>query len=82
MKWNALRSLDMYARAEEHLTTQTLSGALVSLAGLSLMVILFIAELMHFLSPHTVHHLQVCWGCRLCRERIVIQGPCLSLDPE
>mmetsp|Transcript_49667 Transcript_49667/g.94914 ORF Transcript_49667/g.94914 Transcript_49667/m.94914 type:complete len:344 (-) Transcript_49667:178-1209(-) len=59
MKWNALRSLDMYARAEEHLTTQTLSGALVSLAGLSLMVILFVAELMHFLSPHTVHHLQV-----------------------
>lgn len=59
MKLTALRHLDAYARAEEHLTTQTLSGAVVSVLGLTLMAILFVAELLAFAAPQLSHAMAV-----------------------
>jgi len=59
MKLSALRRLDAYARAEDHLTTQTLSGAVVSVAGMALMAILFVAEVMAFAAPVLSHEMAV-----------------------
>lgn len=57
MKWAA--RLDAYARAEEHLTTQTLSGAVVSIVGFTLMAVLFMAEVYHFATPRALHEMTV-----------------------
>eukprot|EP00959_Pyramimonas_sp_CCMP1952_P376451 7885186-Pyramimonas_sp.AAC.1 len=59
MKFSALRNFDAYARAEEHLTTQTLSGAIVSVSGFALMLLLFASELAQFWQPLRMHEMTV-----------------------
>mmetsp|Transcript_32124 Transcript_32124/g.44540 ORF Transcript_32124/g.44540 Transcript_32124/m.44540 type:complete len:338 (+) Transcript_32124:258-1271(+) len=59
MKFSALRNLDAYARAEEHLTTQTISGAVVSVVSGIFMLLLFCNELYTFYQPLTLHELAV-----------------------
>ena len=59
MKFSALRKFDAYARAEEHLTTQTLSGAIVSVSGFAIMLLLFASELTQFWQPLKMHEMTV-----------------------
>mmetsp|Transcript_42676 Transcript_42676/g.51817 ORF Transcript_42676/g.51817 Transcript_42676/m.51817 type:complete len:356 (-) Transcript_42676:115-1182(-) len=58
-KWSALRHLDAYSTAEDHLLQQTASGALVSVIGISLMVMLFANELNVYLTPYTEYEMAV-----------------------
>ncbi|XP_024181881.1 endoplasmic reticulum-Golgi intermediate compartment protein 3 isoform X1 [Rosa chinensis] len=51
----ALKSLDAFPRAEEHLLQKTQSGAFVSVVGLLIMATLFLHELRYYLSSYTVH---------------------------
>ncbi|KAL0366343.1 UNVERIFIED_CONTAM: Endoplasmic reticulum-Golgi intermediate compartment protein 3 [Sesamum radiatum] len=55
----ALRSLDAFPRAEEHLLQKTKSGAIVSIVGLIIMATLFLHELTYYLSTYTVHQMAV-----------------------
>ncbi|XP_059653538.1 uncharacterized protein LOC132300470 isoform X1 [Cornus florida] len=55
----ALKSLDAFPRAEEHLLQKTQSGALVSIIGLVIMATLFLHELRYYLSTYTVHQMAV-----------------------
>ncbi|XP_057954835.1 uncharacterized protein LOC131148894 [Malania oleifera] len=55
----ALRSLDAFPRAEEHLLQKTQSGALVSIIGLVIMATLFLHELGYYLTTQTVHQMSV-----------------------
>ncbi|XP_050381247.1 uncharacterized protein LOC126798349 isoform X2 [Argentina anserina] len=55
----ALRSLDAFPRAEEHLLQKTQSGAFVSVVGLVIMATLFLHELTYYLSSYTVHQMSV-----------------------
>nr|XP_011467640.1 PREDICTED: endoplasmic reticulum-Golgi intermediate compartment protein 3 isoform X1 [Fragaria vesca subsp. vesca] len=51
----ALKSLDAFPRAEDHLLQKTQSGAFVSVVGLVIMATLFLHELTYYLSSYTVH---------------------------
>ncbi|CAN6707887.1 unnamed protein product [Malus baccata var. baccata] len=53
----ALKSLDAFPRAEEHLLQKTQSGALVSVVGLLIMATLFVHELRYYLTTYTVHQM-------------------------
>ncbi|XP_022740373.1 endoplasmic reticulum-Golgi intermediate compartment protein 3-like isoform X3 [Durio zibethinus] len=55
----AIKSLDAFPRAEEHLLQKTQSGALVSIVGLVIMAALFIHELTYYLTTYTVHQMSV-----------------------
>ncbi|XP_047338008.1 endoplasmic reticulum-Golgi intermediate compartment protein 3-like [Impatiens glandulifera] len=55
----AIRSIDAFPRAEEHLLQKTQSGALVSIVGLVIMVTLFFHELGYYLTTYTVHEMAV-----------------------
>ncbi|XP_010525179.1 PREDICTED: endoplasmic reticulum-Golgi intermediate compartment protein 3-like isoform X2 [Tarenaya hassleriana] len=55
----ALRSLDAFPRAEDHLLQKTQSGAIVSVIGLVVMVTLFLHELSYYLNTVTVHQMSV-----------------------
>lgn len=55
----ALKSLDAFPRAEEHLLQKTQSGALVSVVGLVIMATLFVHELGYYISTYTVHQMSV-----------------------
>ncbi|KAL9143951.1 hypothetical protein ABFS82_14G267700 [Erythranthe guttata] len=55
----ALKSLDAFPRAEEHLMLKTKSGALVSIIGLVIMATLFLHELTYYISTYTVHQMSV-----------------------
>ncbi|XP_010532527.1 PREDICTED: endoplasmic reticulum-Golgi intermediate compartment protein 3 [Tarenaya hassleriana] len=55
----ALRSLDAFPRAEDHLLQKTQSGAIVSIIGLVIMATLFLHELSYYLNTITVHKLSV-----------------------
>lgn len=55
----ALKSLDAFPRAEEHLLQKTQSGALVSIIGLVIMAMLFMHELRYYLTTYTVHQMSV-----------------------
>ncbi|EXC35017.1 hypothetical protein L484_017718 [Morus notabilis] len=55
----ALKSLDAFPRAEEHLLQKTRSGALVSIVGLVIMAMLFMHELRYYLTTYTVHQMSV-----------------------
>ncbi|KAL0322919.1 UNVERIFIED_CONTAM: Endoplasmic reticulum-Golgi intermediate compartment protein 3 [Sesamum angustifolium] len=55
----ALKSLDAFPRAEEHLLQKTKSGAIVSIVGLIIMATLFLHELTYYLSTYTVHQLRL-----------------------
>ncbi|CAN6701742.1 unnamed protein product [Malus baccata var. baccata] len=55
----ALKSLDAFPRAEEHLLQKTQSGALVSVVGLLIMATLFVHELRYYLTTYTVHQMAV-----------------------
>ncbi|KAJ8759752.1 hypothetical protein K2173_009853 [Erythroxylum novogranatense] len=55
----AVKSLDAFPRAEEHLLQKTRSGALVSVVGLVIMATLFFHELTYYLSTYTVHQMAV-----------------------
>lgn len=55
----ALKSLDAFPRAEDHLLQKTQSGAFVSIVGLVIMATLFIHELKYYLSTYTVHQMAV-----------------------
>ncbi|MBA0769114.1 hypothetical protein Gotri_017879, partial [Gossypium trilobum] len=55
----AIKNLDAFPRAEEHLLQKTQSGALVSIVGLVIMATLFFHELTYYLSTYTVHQMSV-----------------------
>ncbi|KAK1404805.1 Endoplasmic reticulum vesicle transporter [Heracleum sosnowskyi] len=55
----ALRSLDAFPRAEDHLMQKTQSGAFVSVLGLVIMTTLFVHELRYYLTTYTVHQMSV-----------------------
>uniref|UniRef100_A0A6N2K8G8 Endoplasmic reticulum vesicle transporter C-terminal domain-containing protein n=1 Tax=Salix viminalis TaxID=40686 RepID=A0A6N2K8G8_SALVM len=55
----AIKKLDAFPRAEEHLLQKTQSGALVSIIGLVTMATLFYHELSYYLTPYTVHQMSV-----------------------
>ncbi|KAK4782750.1 hypothetical protein SAY86_007124 [Trapa natans] len=55
----ALKSLDAFPRAEDHLLQKTQSGALVSIVGLAIMATLFLHELKYYLTTYTVHQMSV-----------------------
>ncbi|PON36242.1 Endoplasmic reticulum vesicle transporter, C-terminal [Parasponia andersonii] len=55
----AIKSLDAFPRAEEHLLQKTQSGALVSIVGLVIMATLFMHELRYYLTTYTVHQMSV-----------------------
>ncbi|KAL3634054.1 hypothetical protein CASFOL_021108 [Castilleja foliolosa] len=55
----ALKSLDAFPRAEEHLLQKTKSGAFVSVVGLVIMATLFLHELSYYLSTYTVNQMTV-----------------------
>ncbi|MBA0714710.1 hypothetical protein Golax_013669 [Gossypium laxum] len=55
----AIKNLDAFPRAEEHLLLKTQSGALVSIVGLVIMATLFFHELTYYLSTYTVHQMSV-----------------------
>ncbi|KAJ6408480.1 hypothetical protein OIU84_011740 [Salix udensis] len=55
----AIKKLDAFPRAEEHLLQKTQSGALVSIIGIVTMATLFYHELSYYLTPYTVHQMSV-----------------------
>ncbi|XP_057773335.1 uncharacterized protein LOC130992634 isoform X1 [Salvia miltiorrhiza] len=55
----ALRNIDAFPRAEDHLLQKTKSGAFVSIVGLVIMATLFVHELTYYLSTYTVHQMSV-----------------------
>lgn len=55
----AIKKLDAFPRAEEHLLQKTQSGAIVSIFGLVIMATLFLHELRYYLSTYTVHQMSV-----------------------
>ncbi|KAL2938866.1 Endoplasmic reticulum-Golgi intermediate compartment protein 3 [Bienertia sinuspersici] len=55
----AIKKLDAFPRAEEHLLKKTQSGAIVSIIGLVIMATLFIHELRYYLSTYTVNQMSV-----------------------
>ncbi|KAJ8770388.1 hypothetical protein K2173_015002 [Erythroxylum novogranatense] len=55
----AIKSLDAFPRAEDHLLQKTQSGAFVSVVGLVIMATLFVHELSYYLSTYTVHQMSV-----------------------
>ncbi|VVA98771.1 unnamed protein product [Arabis nemorensis] len=55
----ALRSIDAFPRAEDHLLQKTQSGAVVSIVGLFIMATLFLHELSYYLNTLTVHQMSV-----------------------
>ncbi|CAK7340358.1 unnamed protein product [Dovyalis caffra] len=55
----AIKSLDAFPRAEEHLMQKTQAGALVSVIGLVIMATLFYHELSYYLTTYTVHQMSV-----------------------
>ncbi|KAL9361208.1 hypothetical protein Peur_043993 [Populus x canadensis] len=55
----AIKKLDAFPRAEEHLLQKTQSGALVSIIGLVTMATLFYHELAYYLTTYTVHQMSV-----------------------
>ncbi|GAB2242841.1 hypothetical protein Droror1_Dr00019616 [Drosera rotundifolia] len=55
----AIKKLDAFPRAEDHLLQKTQSGALVSIMGLLIMATLFLHELRYYLSTYTVHQMSV-----------------------
>ncbi|CAB4305053.1 unnamed protein product [Prunus armeniaca] len=55
----ALKSLDAFPRAEEHLLQKTQTGAVVSVVGLLIMATLFVHELRYYLTTYTVHQMSV-----------------------
>lgn len=55
----ALKSLDAFPRAEEHLLQKTKSGAFVSIVGLVIMATLFFHELTYYISTYTIHQMEV-----------------------
>ncbi|PIA39797.1 hypothetical protein AQUCO_02600334v1 [Aquilegia coerulea] len=55
----ALKSLDAFPRAEDHLMQKTQTGAVVSIIGLSIMAILFLHELTYYITTYTVHQMSV-----------------------
>uniref|UniRef100_A0A3Q7J299 Endoplasmic reticulum vesicle transporter N-terminal domain-containing protein n=1 Tax=Solanum lycopersicum TaxID=4081 RepID=A0A3Q7J299_SOLLC len=55
----ALRAIDAFPRAEEHLLLKTKFGAFVSIVGLLIMVTLFLHELSYYLNIYTVHQMSV-----------------------
>ncbi|XP_023549502.1 endoplasmic reticulum-Golgi intermediate compartment protein 3 isoform X2 [Cucurbita pepo subsp. pepo] len=55
----AIKSLDAFPRAEEHLLQKTQTGALVSVVGLVIMATLFLHELRYYLTTYTVHQMSV-----------------------
>ncbi|KAG6771084.1 hypothetical protein POTOM_022430 [Populus tomentosa] len=55
----AIKKLDAFPRAEEHLLQKTQSGALVSIIGLVTMTTLFYHELAYYLTTYTVHQMSV-----------------------
>lgn len=59
MRLQALKYLDAFPRAEEHLLQKTKSGAVVSIIGLSIMATLFVHELQYYLETYTVHQMAV-----------------------
>ncbi|GMH12505.1 hypothetical protein Nepgr_014346 [Nepenthes gracilis] len=55
----AIKKLDAFPRAEEHLLQKTRSGAIVSIIGMLIMATLFLHELRYYLSTYTVHQMSV-----------------------
>lgn len=58
-RWQAIKNLDAFPRAEDHLMQKTSSGAAVSAVGLFIMAILFVHELRFYLETVTIHEMSV-----------------------
>ena len=56
---SSLRRLSAYPRAQEHLTTQTTTGAVVTLMGIVIALVLFVNETALSLRPATVQRMDV-----------------------
>ncbi|CAI5509404.1 unnamed protein product [Closterium sp. Naga37s-1] len=54
-KWGAISKLHAFPKAEDHLTQKTLSGAIVTLLGGAIMVLLLAHELSSVLTPEPGH---------------------------
>ncbi|KAK1393408.1 Endoplasmic reticulum vesicle transporter, C-terminal [Heracleum sosnowskyi] len=55
----AIKNLDAFPRAEDHLLQRTQSGALVSVIGLVIISTLFLHELKYYFTTYTVHEMAV-----------------------
>ncbi|KAL7258232.1 hypothetical protein ACSBR1_004366 [Camellia fascicularis] len=55
----AIKNLDAFPRAEEHLLQKTQSGAVVSIVGLVIIASLFLHELRYYITTYTVHQMVV-----------------------
>ncbi|XP_028064485.1 endoplasmic reticulum-Golgi intermediate compartment protein 3 [Camellia sinensis] len=55
----AIKNLDAFPRAEEHLLQKTQSGAVVSIVGLVIIASLFLHELRYYITTYTVHQMAV-----------------------
>ncbi|GJP41144.1 hypothetical protein CLOM_g828 [Closterium sp. NIES-68] len=58
-KWGAISKLHAFPKAEDHLTQKTLSGAIVTLLGVAIMVVLFAHELSFVLTPEVHEEMAV-----------------------
>ncbi|CAK9176466.1 unnamed protein product [Ilex paraguariensis] len=56
---SAIKALDAFPRAEDHLMQKTQTGAFVSIIGLVIMATLFLHELRYYLTTYTVHQMAV-----------------------
>ena len=56
---SSLSSLSAYPRIEEHVVHKTTTGAIVSLSGLMLMLVLFVSEFLSFVQPVQKQKMQV-----------------------
>ncbi|CAK9229104.1 unnamed protein product [Sphagnum troendelagicum] len=59
LRFQAIRNLDAFPRAQDHLVQKTSSGAAVSIIGLIIMATLFVHELRFYLQTVTVHEMSV-----------------------
>ncbi|CAI5521234.1 unnamed protein product [Closterium sp. Naga37s-1] len=58
-KWGAISKLHAFPKAEDHLTQKTLSGAIVTLLGVAIMVVLFAHELSFVFTPEVHEEMAV-----------------------
>jgi hypothetical protein len=59
LRFQDIRNLDAFPRAQDHLVQKTSSGAAVSIIGLIIMATLFVHELRFYLQTVTVHEMSV-----------------------
>eukprot|EP00475_Leptophrys_vorax_P005411 TRINITY_DN13273_c0_g3_i2.p1 TRINITY_DN13273_c0_g3~~TRINITY_DN13273_c0_g3_i2.p1 ORF type:complete len:374 (-),score=8.29 TRINITY_DN13273_c0_g3_i2:23-1144(-) len=58
-RWGAISKLHAFPKPEDHLTQKTISGAVVTLLGVTVMAVLFAHELSFVLTPEVKHEMSV-----------------------